>query len=317
MLKSPRRLPHRFNRSVSPQTRRLVERRSQHRRQYVLQRWQRAFQRMQRRAGNMRRLMARFATVSIVAVILLLVGLALFSPILHIREIRISRSDPRIDAETIQNSLSPLFGGHLFFLSTQEVSHLLEESVPDLRESHITKEYPSTLRIRVTLDPVIAHLVIENPTQQSPVTQSGAVATNTGAAVLPEGEDYLTNEGLYVVYNKSQVETGSGNILELRVVDWGARPEPWKPLIDTQFLDMMRAAESELKTQFGVTVKSRAIYVRAREFHLQAPQYSLWFDMRSPLPEQLQRYRLFLQMIGADKAKQYVDLRLKDKIVYK
>jgi hypothetical protein len=133
---------------------------------------------------------------------------------------------------------------------------------------------------------------------------------------IPEGGEFLTQNGLYVVYEPSQVQTGSG-ILQLHIVDWGARPEPWKQLVDPNMLDLMRGAEAELQTQFGIQTKSRTIFVRAREFHLKTPTYMLWFDTRSPLAEQLQRYRFFLQSVGQGAATQYVDLRLKDKIVYK
>jgi hypothetical protein len=59
------------------------------------------------------------------------------------------------------------------------------------------------------------------------------------------------------------------------------------------------------------------VYLRSREFHLQTAKYSLWFDMRSPLAQQIDRYRLFLQSAGAGAAKVYVDLRLQDRIVYR
>lgn len=314
MLRSPRRLPQRFNRKVTPQTRRLVERRHQRRRQYLLQRWQRAVQRLQRRAGNLKKVVMQFAALVTGGVLLLLIGLALFSPILHIREIRIARSDPRIDADAVQQALSPLFGEHLFFLSTQEVADLLDGAVADMREAEITKQYPSTLQIRITLDPIVAQLTIDTPNTVN--TGSGAQTGSGDIAPKSTTVDYLTSGGLYVVYNKSQIGTASG-LLQLKVVDWEVRPEPWKAIVDAEFLDVMRAAENELKTQFGLSVRTRSVYLRAREFHLLTKDYSLWFDMRSPLPEQLQRYRLFLQSTPPGSAKEYIDLRLKDKIVYK
>lgn len=296
--------------------RNVAERRHQRQKQYSRQRWTRMIQRIQRRAGSLRKVIMRFALLITGSVLLLLIGLALFSPILEIKQIRVSRTDPRIDAENIQRALAPLFGRHLFFLPPQEVSAMLRQAVPDLRDARITKQYPSVLQLNIGLDPIVAEIVIENP-DTPPLTGTGA-QTGTGQMIVdPEGQDYLTNEGLYAVYNASQVQTGSATLLKLRVVDWAVRPEPWKPLVDAQFLDVMQSAESELKTQFSSQVTSRTIFVRAREFHLRLQRYSLWFDMRSPLPEQLQRYRIFLQTIGQDKATEYVDLRIKDKIVYK
>lgn len=317
MLRSPRRLPHRFNRPVTPQTKRLAERRHKRKKQFFVQRWQRTIQRLQRRAGSLKRVVLQFSVLIVSGLLLMFIGFALFSPILHIREIRVARSDPRIDAEQVQMAVSPLLDEHLFFLSTQQVVDLLEESVPDLRDATVTKQYPSTLRIRVTLDPIIAKLTIEDP-DKKPETGTGAAATGSGEEVVRKGSDYLTSEGLYVTYFPSQLQdASSGGMLNLRVIDWGVRPEPWKRLVEPQFLDVIRQAESELKSQFGINVRSREVYLRAREFHLITPKYALWFDLRSPLPEQLQRYRMFLQNVGPEAAKEYIDLRLTDKIVYK
>lgn len=315
MLRSPRRLPQRFNRPVTPQTKRLVERRLKRKRQFLRQRVQRSVQRLQRRAGSLRKVFLQFATLIVSGTVLLFIGIALFSPVLEIREVRVARSDPRIDQEQIQQAISPLIGEHLFFLSTQQVTDLLEKSVPDLRDASVSKQYPSTLRIRVTLDPIIARLAIDDPDRQE--TGTGAAATGSGAVEAPKGGDYLTSEGLYVTYFPSQVQSTSGTLLNLRVIDWGVRPEPWKRLVEPQFLDVIRQAESELKSQFGMQIRSREVYLRAREYHLLTARHALWFDLRSPLPEQLQRYRMFLQNVGPDAAKEYVDLRLKDKIVYK
>lgn len=318
MLRKPRRLPQRFNRPVAPQTRNLVQRRHQRAKQQRAQKFQRAVQRIRRRAGSLRKLLMQFAVFIVAGLVLLGIGLALFSPILHIREIRVQRTDPRIDAEKIQMSLGPLFGEHLFFLSTQEVSDLLQASIPDLVRADIVKQYPATLQIRVYLDPIIAQLIIDEPDRTPQQTASGAVvAAQTGAVEIPEGGEFLTQKGLYVVYQPSQVRVGSGGLLQLRLVDWGERPEPWKRLVEPKMLDVMRSAEGELQTQFGLVTQSREVYIRAREFHLKLPQHTLWFDTRSPLSEQLQRYRFFLQSVGAAAATQYVDLRLTDKIVYR
>lgn len=312
MLRKPRRLPQRFNRPVTRQTRNLVERRLQRRRNYAFQRWQRGFQRIQRKIGSMKKTIALFSGLLVAGLVLLGMGLALFSPILNVLEIQVMRSDPRIDPERVQRSLASVFGKHLFFLTEQEVTNILESSLPDLSSAEIQKSYPSTLRVRIALDPVVARLEIDNPDTDA----AGTGAVMTGSGTLPGSQDYLTSEGVYAVYFPSQVQAGTGLIL-LRITDWGVRPEPWKPLIEPQFLTTMRKAEDALRLDFDVLIRSRAAYIRAREFHIQTATHTLWFDLRSTVDEQLERYRLFLGSAGATAAKQYVDLRLKDKIVYK
>lgn len=308
VLKSPRRLPARYNRRVQPRTRDLVQRRHGRHRQYALQQWTRGFRRVRERWAKWSALALRYSPWIVLGVALLFAGIAMFSPLFEVREIRLVRSDRRVDAEQVQRSLKPLFGQHLLFLTQKHVAPLLKDSVPDLKKATVDKRYPSTLVLRLELQPVVALLEIVDPT--------GAVSpavTGTGADALG---DYLTADGMYVTYPPSLVQSGTGTAV-VRIVDWGVRPEPWKHLLDIDVLERIAQAEQLLGAQFDETISQRVVYLRSREFHVQTKRYSLWFDMRSPVAEQVDRYRLFLQSAGANAAKVYVDLRLQDRIVYR
>jgi hypothetical protein len=95
------------------------------------------------------------------------------------------------------------------------------------------------------------------------------------------------------------------------------KPDPWKPLLTTEFLQNMKTTEDALQSQFGQLIRNRTVFLRAREYHLQTQTAELWFDLKSPIEEQLARYRLFLQSVPPGSAKQYVDLRIPDKLIYK
>lgn len=308
VLRSPKRLPARYNRRVQDRTRDLVQRRHGRQRQYAKQKWTRLFRKSRERWLKGWMVAVRYSPWILLALVFVSAGVVIFSPLVEVREIRVVRSDRRVDVEAVQRSLSPLFGEHLLFVTQKNVLPLLEESVPDLRAAVIDKQYPSTLILRLELQPVVALLQIVDPSGTvSPV------ATGTGEDVLG---DYLTADGMYVVYPASLVQSGTGAAV-VRIVDWGVRPEPWKHLLDIRILERMAQAEQLLNAQFGETISQRAVYLRSREFHLQTSKHSLWLDMRSPLAEQLDRYRLFLQSAGVDAATRYVDLRLQDRIIYR
>ncbi len=229
---------------------------------------------------------------------------------MDVREIQIRRADPRIDAEQIRNALDPFFGQHLLLLAPEQIRHAVEAAVPDVREVSVTKQYPSTLVLAVTPDPVVARLLIENP---GAAVGTGAVA---GSGALSGAVDYLTDEGVYMAYLPGQVRTGTG-LLDLHVVDWAVRPESGRPLVQSGLLLAMQRAEEVLEGEFGLAVENRSIFLRAREFHIRVPGHSLWFDLRSPLDEQFERYRVFLQHVGVAAVKEYVDLRIRNMLVYK
>lgn len=261
----------------------------------------------------MRGFLVQLGVALLVGVTLLIIGLALFSPILAVREIHVARTDLRLDTELIQQSLRPLFGERLPFLSVDSIPPILtsglpdrhRSAVPDLTSVTITKVYPSTLQFRLQLKPIAYRLSIESPDQKT--------AT---APVAASGSDFLTDDGMYVVY--TNLQTGSGAKLPLmHIVDWSVRPDPWKALVSTDLLTAMHDAGRILATDFHQPVLSRTIFLRAREVHLKLPAYELWFDLQSPIADQLNRYRVFLAVTPPGAATEYVDLRMSGKVVYR
>ena len=246
----------------------------------------------------------RWGTVLLALLIILFVGLILFSPAMHIREITVVRLDPRLDIEEVQSVLIPFFDQHLFFLPASEVISLVEESVPDAQEVRIEKRYPSELAVHVGLHPLIARIKIRDPD-----VSEEDVLTHTGAYF-----DFLTEQGIYV----STVALQNAQALPMiTFVDWGVRPLQGTKLIDPSFLQKMDAAEISLTQQFGKPVKSRTIFMRAQEFHIELEDYTLWFDVRTTIEDQLQRYRTFLQSVDLSTISEYIDLRLTDRVIYK
>lgn len=316
MLKSPRRLPRRFNRRVTSYTDRLVRARHQRHRKYAWERFVRLVHRAQRKASSWRKYAWVFFAALGVGVVVLAVTLLFFSPIFTLREIRVRRSDQRIEQDLVQVALRPLLGRHLLFFSSSEVVPLLSRplprigrsAVPDVASAVVRKDFPSSITVDIALDPLIARLAIVAPGGET-TTQ----LTETGAAVPT---DYLTSEGAYAPYLPTQVLSGA-QLPVMRIVDWSARPQPWQQLFTADFLARMQETEVKLQEEFKQKASERTVFLRAREYHLKMPAYELWFDAQSSVDEMLERYRLFLKSAGAGAAKRYVDLRLRDRIVYR
>ncbi|TSC80612.1 MAG: hypothetical protein G01um101425_266 [Candidatus Peregrinibacteria bacterium Gr01-1014_25] len=249
----------------------------------------------------------RAAGLGIVAIIgVAAVTAALFSPMFTVQEIRVQRSDPRIDFEQVQNAIGSIYGRHLLLLTSSDVEAPLREVIPDLRTVTVRKRYPQTLWLRLTLDPIIARMEILEPDGSKPIVpdEPGPVA------------DLLSSRGMYLVYTPAQMGSGAA-LPTVEVTDWGARPSPWSIIVDEHFLAAMQQAETLLAQRFGQIVRRRTIFLRAREFHLTVDKISLWFDIRSPVDEQLARYRNFLDALGPSAAARYIDLRIRGKVVYR
>ena len=296
------RIPRRFVRPVSKRTQRLVARR--HGRAFgerLNQRWRRWGRGVHRSFLGWRRALLWWLILAAVGLMVLTVAIFIFSPVGKIEEIRVIRTDPRLDIEEVLTSLSPLFGRYLVGVSSREVHALLSERFQDVSVVDVSKRYPSQLVVRITLDPLVARVRIMEPT--GGVAGSGTVV---GA---------LTERGVFNL--ATTLPTGTGSLPTIDIVDWGARPESGARLLSSAFLKTMGDAEAILQAQFGQTVGQRTVYLRAQEFHFGIQGISLWFDAQSSLEVQLQRYRTFLQSVGLSSAREYIDLRIADKVIYR
>lgn len=304
-LRPASRIPRRFNRPVSRRTQRLVARRhSTPLRSRLSVRWRRWVHATRSGVVNWRRAIIRWSAVTLAALVLLMAGIVAFSPIGQVEEIRVSRTDPRLDIEEVQQVLAPLFGKSLVTVSSREVRLLLEQRIADIRSVTIGKNYPSQLTVRVELAPLVARARVLAPDEEKqPPRGSGATLT------------FITDRGTFAVVSSGF--SGSEQFPLVDLVDWGVRPEAGSPILSKDFLTRMGQAVDTLQTQFGQPVKRRVAFIRAQEFHLTVGTVSLWFDVRSPLEDQLLRYRMFLRSVGLGEAKEYVDLRLADRVVYR
>jgi hypothetical protein len=268
--------------------------------------------RFQRLYVDWQRFVVRWFIVGIILVLLFALGFLLFSPVVHVRTIHVKRTDPRLDIDVVQQSLAPLFGRHTVFLSELEVLALLRDAVPDLDEVEVHKAYPAEISVTVTLDPIVVKAEVISPDiAQPPLTATGGLQT------------YLTSDGMLVETTLAQPP----DLPVVRLVDWGARPQPGDTVLPVDFFVRMRGAEEELTDQFSLVIRERTVFIRGQEFHLLVVRESgegaggdpvvLWFDLRSPLSDHLQRYRSFLRAAGPDAATEYIDLRLQDRVVYK
>ncbi|MDD4287451.1 MAG: FtsQ-type POTRA domain-containing protein [Candidatus Peribacteraceae bacterium] len=304
-LRPASRIPRRFNRPVSRSTQRLVARRhAVPLRSRLVVRWRRWAHATRRGISNWRKAIIQWSAITLVLLVLLAGGIVAFSPIGQVEEIRVSRTDLRLDIEEIQQLLAPLFGHSLVTVSSREIRLLLEQRIPDIRSVTVNKRYPSQLFVRVELSPLVARSRVLAPGEENlPIQGSGTTLT------------FITDRGTFVVTPPGF--TGGNSLPLIDLVDWGIRPEPGSPILSQDFLARMQQAVDTLQTQFGQSVKRRVAFIRAQEFHLVVDKVSLWFDVRSPLEEQLLRYRMFLRSVGLSEVKEYIDLRLADRVIYR
>lgn len=310
-MRAPRKLPKRFNRTAGPLTKSLARayyggpRRRTRRRKEMVARWHRKISRL---SDVVLREFRIWIAIGAVLIILTIAGTLLFAPFFDVREMRVRRQDPRVDPEEIQETLSPLFKQRLVLVTRSQVASMLQEAYPDIVRVEIGKEYPSTLNVSVYLEPVIAEVKIIDAIDTG--TGSGSIAAGSLSSVYT----YVTRKGMYVT---SPIRLSGGPFPLLTLTDWGMRPDNRTAILRPAFLQAIFLARDTLLRDFGLESKNIKVYLRAQEFHITTNKATLWFDLRSPLNVQFQRFREFLKTLSLDQAKEYIDLRIADKIIYK
>ena len=310
-LRGAQRLPKRFNRATSSYSRSLAGHHflSQDRR-------------IRRRREQRMRFLKKFSKVwtlfalefrawlliSVSAVIIAIVSVLLFAPFFDVRHIIVRRQESRIQPEDIEQTLRSLYRQRLILVSKGQIWSLLSAAYPDIASIDIKKTYPSTLTVTVYAEEVAAAVIIDDGST-SPASQTGDTIVGSGAYA------YITKSGYFIT---SPIKIISKNpIPTLHLSDWGIHPQNRTRALQPKFLEQIFVARDALRTDFGLQVKDIVVYVRAQEFHIRTNKVTLWFDLRSPLSVQFQRFREFLKTLSIDQAKEYIDLRIADKIVYK
>ncbi len=309
-LKAPRRLPRRMNRQTSVFSRSIANRYYQAPDRKARRRKEQRLRISRKMARWWQIILSEFRLwllIGIAGVIVSTILVLLLAPFFDVRQIHIRRQDPRVDLEQIQQSLGPLFGQRLLLVTKGQVTSLLEPQYPDIDRIDIAKDYPSTLTVTMYLEPVAALVKIDD--------SELSATSQTGALVGSGAYSYITRSGFFV---SSPIAISSTvAIPTLRFTDWGIRPQNRTRALSPDFVERIFSARDSLRTDFGLVTTDITVYVRAQEFHIRTNKVTLWFDLTSPLSVQFQRFREFLKTLSLDQVKEYIDLRIADKIIYK
>ncbi len=310
-LKASKRLPKRFNRPASSITRALARKysggsvRTIRRRKERMVRWTRRVKRLAEVIASEFRV---WIIILIGIIAFAFVGTLLFAPFFDVHEIQVRRQDPRIDPEEIEQILSPLFNQRLVLVTKNQVAGMLLNAFPEIDRVEIQKDYPSSLRVTVYLEAIAAEIIIDDG-DEKPETGSGDSLAGSGAQLYT----YVTKNG-FVAESPIRLPEAYPKLL---ITDWGIRPQNRTPILSTQFLQSIFLARHILRRDFGLQSLRITVFLRAKEFHIRTNKATIWFDLRSSLPVQFERFREFLKNLSLDQVKEYIDLRIAGLIIYK
>lgn len=309
-LRPPSRLPRQLKRAVTPLALSYAKK-QQRLSGKMRRRTSERFSRFSRRWATTRTVIIaesrRWLIILSAACMLGLMGALLFSPVFNVKQIHVKRQDSRIDIDDVQRILSPLFTERLLFVTKGTVLSLLTSVYPDITDIAIKKLHPSTLSVSIFVDPIIAELRI--------VDESTASSGSTVPVKNNTLFHYVTKQGFIIVSPFRLIQQQP--LPTIDVADWGIRPENRTKLTDDETLTAIFLARDTLRENFGLTPRSITLFLRAREFHLRTSSFTLMFDMTSSVQVQLGRFRELMKTVPLEQVKEYIDLRIADRVLYR
>ncbi len=309
-LLPPSRLPRRLKRAVTPLALSYARKQRLKSGNTGLRKSERLSRLSRKWAGTRSVLLAecrKWLIVLVAASAIGLVSALLFSPVFSVKQIQVKRQDSRIDSDEVQKILAPLFSQRLIFITRKNVLSLLTAAYPDITDVAIKKIHPSTLSVSIFVDPIIAELRV--------MSDGMAMSGSTLQAETDQRYYYVTQKGFTLVSTTRLLQKNPLPTIE--VTDWGVRPEDRTLLTDTDTLAAIFSARDMLRENFGITPTGIILYLRAREFHVRTKSFTLFFDRTSPIPVQFERFRELMKSVPLEQVREYVDLRIADRVVYK
>ena len=216
---------------------------------------------------------------------------AVFSPYFDLKQIVVSRDNPDIDVESIEQSLEEFYGQNLLFLSQDELVAVLKTEFPAFRDITLDEIWPSSLTLKVTLSPPAFTLLNQANAEFWVISEDGVILSDKPNELLPL----------------------------IKVFDYEPPLSLGKRFIDKAMLDKIVLAEQIMVGQIKIPVAERHFYPIARELHLiSESDTAFWIDLQLDVEEQLKKIEYGTNRIGLfSKEIEHVDLRVPNQLYWR
>lgn len=249
----------------------------------------------------------KFLRITAITCLFLLIGFVIFSVFFSgffsIQSIHIQRGDTQVDRNKIQKSLTPLLDQNLLFVSSEDIIKTIRKNFPNIAEVGVMRKLPNVLQISVKSYPPAANIKY---------ISHEAIPGNDGR---PNEQKCLINSQGYII--DIGKEDPQFPVIELK--ERKKRVQLHENVIDAEVLAEIMHSLHLLQEYFHESTKYIEYYKNGREYHLIIQNgTSLWLDFSNPPEEQLLKIKKIIPELNIlENPVEYVDLRIKDKLIYK
>ena len=200
-------------------------------------------------------------------------------------------------AEAVRGMMTQFTNKNIFFIRTAGIEHRLLADIPQIRDVHITRKLPGTLK-----------LIIQEKTP--------------AVLLLSNGKYHFVDEQ-GIAYEEARLDTLPGIVLPvIKNNDQQAKVTLGAPALSADFITFVREAQELMPGITGAEIAEiRIPSLAAREVHfLLENNWTIRFDVTRPLRSQMDVLRRLLQHTIPEEERallEYVDLRIPNRVYYK
>lgn len=264
------------------------------------------------------------------AITTIFVVFAIYSSYFKLKNIEIIRSHFRTDISKIQFFLgSKYYGKNIFTLKINEIESELKDEFENWQEIKIKRKFPDSIIVNVKNFPPFAEVKTKYIKTKQSEEKKGEVENEKESETSKQGLEFLaekeiTNQEIieqsYIINEKgslSPAEIGiepSFSFVYAEELD--SQPLMGSELVREEDVKIIKEISDYLLEDYELISKEILYFYNAKEAHFNLFKFTLWFDLGQDIKEQLNKFRLALKEV--DQANlDYVDLRIKNRIIYK
>lgn len=219
-----------------------------------------------------------------------------FTDTFTVRAVTVVDARPHTE-EAVQARLQEKIGSNMFWLQTPILEQNILLAVPQVRDVHIVRKLPDTLKVIVQ--------------EKTPTL-----------LLLSQKKYYFIDTG-GVAYEEARLETLPGTVLPIvKNNDEQAQLTLGVPVVDQHFIEFLQNVQKEMPEVTGAqVVETRIPSLAAREVHLRLDNnWLVRFDVTRDAAAQLTILKKLLEITISEEKKpfiEYIDLRIPQRVYYK
>lgn len=259
-----------------------------------------------------------FIQLSYFLVVVLFIGLIFiffFTSLFVVKNINLERENFRIDSGEVLDFLSEYRYRNILLISTSKIEEDIKKKFPEYKTATVKRILPNSLSVQVKNFEIIAKLkVLIKPEKRLVGTGSSLVET---LGLQPYEQILALNSiGIIEAYNELYQDFPMleiANIQDFPLVQGDK-------LLSLDKLSLILKAKEELFNELKLSVNYMKYFPDARELHLKTNnEYEIWIDFMSPITEQIDKLKKISNDVdwNENPPNEYIDLRVKNRIIYK